>query len=149
MPPKTPFTTQQATQSDGETLAQLRIAAMKPSLEAIGRFDPERARSRFLSGFEPANTYKVLVNVELAGFYVVQNHTTHLKLDHLYLHPDYQGKGLGKAIVNQVKALAIKLNTPIQLGALRESASNRFYQREGFVQQSEDEWDIYYQWCPE
>jgi len=31
----------------------------------------------------------------------------------------------------------------VHLVALRESASNRFYQRHGFVQVREEEWDIY------
>lgn len=149
MPPKMPFTTQQASQSDGETLAQLRIAAMKPSLEAIGRFDPGRARSRFLSNFVPENTQKIILDGELAGFYVVQQNETHLKLDHLYIHPDYQGKGIGADIVNEVKALAAEKALPIQLCALRDSPSNLFYQREGFQLQYEEEWDIYYQWSPQ
>lgn len=33
---------------------------------------------------------------------------------------------------------------PIRLGALRGSESNRFYQRHGFEQTDEAEWDIYY-----
>jgi len=32
----------------------------------------------------------------------------------------------------------------VQVGALKESASNRFYQRHGFVLESEGEWDNYY-----
>jgi len=34
--------------SDAEDLVQLRILAMRESLERIGRFDPQRARDRFL-----------------------------------------------------------------------------------------------------
>jgi hypothetical protein len=33
---------------------------------------------------------------------------------------------------------------PVHLCALRDSPSNRFYQRHGFVRTAEDEWDIYY-----
>lgn len=36
----------------------------------------------------------------------------------------------------------------VSLGALRDSPSNRFYQRHGFVQTAEDEWDIYYLRAP-
>ncbi len=38
---------------------------------------------------------------------------------------------------------------PVRVGALRGSASNRFYQRHGFVQTSEDEWDVYYLRMPQ
>ena len=37
-------------------LAAMRVAAMKPSLEAVGRFDPERARNRFLESYQPEDT---------------------------------------------------------------------------------------------
>ncbi len=42
------------THADAGTLVQMRIAAMKEGLERIGRFDPQRARVRFLSTFDPA-----------------------------------------------------------------------------------------------
>lgn len=42
--------------SDAEALADLRARAMRPSLEAVGRFDPVRARKRFLDGFVPDQT---------------------------------------------------------------------------------------------
>ena len=44
-----------AVQSDAEVLVDIRIAAMRKSLERIGRFDPQRARERFLASFERGN----------------------------------------------------------------------------------------------
>ena len=40
-------------QSDGNRLAEIRAAAMKSSLEALGRFDEQRVRDRFLESFTP------------------------------------------------------------------------------------------------
>jgi len=45
-----------AKDADAELLAQIRVEAMRPSLEAVSRFDPERARNRFLSSFQPLDT---------------------------------------------------------------------------------------------
>ncbi|MEO1920178.1 MAG: hypothetical protein ABGW81_10840 [Paracoccaceae bacterium] len=42
-----------ATPSDGEPLADILVAAMRPSLEAVGRFDPARARVGFSNGLIP------------------------------------------------------------------------------------------------
>lgn len=39
---------------DIETLVTIRIAAMKESLENIGRFDPQRSRERLVENFRPA-----------------------------------------------------------------------------------------------
>lgn len=42
-----------ATEADATKLADLRVQAMRPSLMAAGRFDPARARDRFLSNYVP------------------------------------------------------------------------------------------------
>lgn len=46
----------QTAQSDFYELVELRIAAMKESLEAIGRFDRERTIERFRNNFVPEDT---------------------------------------------------------------------------------------------
>jgi hypothetical protein len=46
IPPAVTF--EQALATDAEALVQLRIAAMRESLEHLARFDPVRARERFL-----------------------------------------------------------------------------------------------------
>ena len=129
---------------DAEALVALRIAAMRPSLEKAGRFDPQRARERFLDGFQPAHTQWILCNGQIAGFFVVKPQADLLLLDHLYIHPDFQNRRLGAAALHAVFQRADAAGLPIRVGALRGSDSNRFYQRHGFVQSDETEWDIHY-----
>lgn len=119
---------------------------MKPSLIALGRYDEKRVRKRFLDGFSPKDTVKILVNDDLAGFYVVRDKGDHLHLDHLYILPQYQSKGIGNTVVNKIKDQADCRGLPIRLGALRGSQSNDFYLQNGFVKTHEDEFDIYYQY---
>lgn len=138
------LTFEPATDADFDALVTLRIAAMRESLERIGRFDPARARERFRNGFDPALTRHIVADGQRVGFLVVKPEPDALKLDHLYLHPDHQGRGLGSATLQKVIAEANALGLPIRLGALRGSDANRFYQRHGFVQTHEEEWDIYY-----
>jgi GNAT superfamily N-acetyltransferase len=135
-----------ATSDDAATLAELRIRAMRPSLEAIGRFDPLRAKNRFLQNFDPSKTLKINFRKQLVGFFVVENRGDHLWLDHLYIDPEHQGNGFGHQVLEHIKALAQEQKLPINLGALRGSDSNRFYQAHGFRKTHEEEWDIYYQW---
>ncbi len=59
-----------------EALAQLRIAAMQESLEAIGRFDPARARGRFTDSFDREATRKVEIDGHLIGFYAIKDKGT-------------------------------------------------------------------------
>lgn len=134
----------QATLSDGPALAELRVAAMRDSLERIGRFDPVRARARFLSGFVPADTRHIVRNGERIGFFVIKAGTQEWLLDHLYIHPDHQGQGVGAAVLGMIFAEVDAVDRPLRVGALRDSDSNRFYMRHGFVPAEQGEFDNYY-----
>jgi len=133
-----------ATEADGEALVALRIEAMRESLARIGRFDPVRARERFLSGFSPRHTRHIELGGERVGFFVVKPFEQGLLLDHVYVHPHHQGKGIGAAVLAQVFAEADAQGCCVRVGALRGSGSNRFYARHGFVQVEQSEFDNYY-----
>lgn len=133
---------------DGAALAELRVLAMRTSLEAIGRFDPVRVRQRFLDTFDALETKNIICSEESVGFFVMRVRLDHILLEHLYIHPEYQSSGLGGRVVDYVKAEAISRSLPVRLGALRGSRSNEFYLKNGFQKTHEDEWDIYYQFDP-
>lgn len=134
-----------ASEADFEALLALRIAAMRDSLERLGRFDPERARARLRSTFQPACTWCIEHDGKRVGFYAVRPDGDGLRLDHLYLHPTAQRQGLGGQVLRRILQEADRRGLPVMLGALRGSDSNRFYRRHGFVQTGESEWDIEYQ----
>jgi len=139
-----PVTLVQAVETDFEQLVALRIAAMRESLERIGRFDPLRARERFRSAFSPTHTRHIVCNGQRVGFVVVKPVENQLLLDHLYIDPGSQGQGIGAAVLARVFEEADTLALPLRVGALRDSDANRFYQRHGFEFHAEEEWDIYY-----
>jgi ribosomal protein S18 acetylase RimI-like enzyme len=132
------------TAADFDLLADLRIAAMRESLERVGRFNPERARERLRSSFHPEHTCLIIFEEAKVGFYAARPSPEGLRLDHLYIHPDFQRRGIGGVVLKQILAGADQGAVPVLVGALKESASNRFYQRYGFAITSESEWDIYY-----
>lgn len=130
---------------DAKALADLRAEAMKPSLVALGRFDENSVRMRFLDTFIAQDTMKMIDKDELVGFYVVRERSDHLWLDHLYIAVKYQQKCLGKYALERVIKTAKEQSLPIRLGALKGSRSNDFYLKNGFKQTHEDEFDIYYE----
>lgn len=130
---------------ESEELVRLRIAAMRDSLERIGRFDPMRARERFLSSFVPEHTSHILFEGERVGFLAIKPTTDGLSLEHLYVQSEHQGRGIGATVLGILFAAADSQALPLRVGALRGSDSNRFYLRHGFVRVGESEWDIYYE----
>jgi GNAT superfamily N-acetyltransferase len=135
-----------AMQSDLEALVALRIKAMQPSLEAVGRFDPARARERFVNCFVAENTVKVIEGDQLLGFYVFVIKEDHIWIDHLYIDPKSQGAGIGSKIIGMIKQCASNKQLSLRLGALKQSRANQFYLQQGFKKIEEQEWDNIYQW---
>ena len=127
-----------------DELVRIRISAMRESLASLGRFDPERARERFLSGFSSEHTRFIIFHGARVGFVVVKPEQGSLKLDHLYIEPEFQRQGIGGLVLQSIFTVADEHELPITVTALRDSDSNQFYQRHGFVYQDESEWDINY-----
>lgn len=121
---------------------------MRPSLEAVGLFDPLRARRRLLDDFNPQETWLIRSGNTLAGFCVIRLNPDHLHLRHLYLRPGHQGQGVGRAVLAMVKDQARSQALPIRLAALKDSPSNAFYRKNGFHFIGADGVDIHYHWHP-
>jgi hypothetical protein len=65
------------TESDFDELVALRIAAMRESLERVGRFDPVRARERLRASFYPADTQFIVFDGVRVGFSTFRFLPTH------------------------------------------------------------------------
>lgn len=118
---------------------------MRPSLEALGRFNIERSTTRFKQSFCPANTRLLFELHLLVGFSALTHHSDHLHLNHLYIAPAAQGRGLGAWLLDRTLREAGTAILPVRLIALRASPANAFYLRHGFRVSHEDEWDIHYE----
>jgi len=134
--------------ADFDELVALRIAAMRDSLEHVGRFDPERARERLRKSFYPEHTEFIVLAGQRIGFYTFRPAGDGFHLDHLYVCPGCQSRGVGSHVLRHLLSRSDARDMPVHLGALRDSPSNRFYRRHGFTQTAEDEWDIYYTRSP-
>ena len=130
--------------ADFDALADLRVSAMRESLERVGRFDPVRARERLRGSFSPEHTRFIALEGAKVGFYAARPSAEGLHLDHLYIHPSHQSRGIGGTALEAICKEADVRKVSVLVGALKESASNRFYQRHGFQAVGEGAWDIYY-----
>ena len=142
------FKFQPATEADFPALVTLRIVAMRESLERIGRFDPERAARRFRSTFRPDDTRLIRVADAMAGCVAWCPRDEAVRIEHFYLAPAFQRRGLGAAVLRRVFAedgAAPARVTRFRVAALRDSDANRFYARHGFVPLSQGESDVEYE----
>ncbi len=136
--------------SDFDEMAAIRIEALRDSLERLGRSDPVRARERLASGFSPEYMRHIVRNNERVGYITLRpgigQASGTLRLDHLYIRPSYQSRGVGAWALDWAKAQAVLQDCDITLSALKQSAANRFYLRHGFIEVGESEFDLEYRW---
>lgn len=138
------FALEVARAEDFEALLALRLRAMRPSLERLGRYDEQRARVRLADGFDPARAHHIVVDGERVGFFVLKPLTRAWRLDHFYIDPPAQGRGIGSRVLQWIIANAQQALMPVELVALKQSESNRFYLRHGFVATGDGPWDTDY-----
>lgn len=128
-----------ATGDDFERLAHLRVITMRPSLEALGRFSPERARARFEGEFQPECTTLVFDEDKLIGCYAIIPKENQLYLGHFYLLPEYQSRGIGTLLLERAINVADRAQKDMVLIVLNQSPAQAFYAKFGFQVASSDE----------
>lgn len=134
--------------ADFDALLALRVRAMRPSLQALGRFDPDRARERFAATFLPEHMSHIVVDGQRVGCVTLRPKAAALRMDHLYIEPAAQGRGIGSRVMDWACSTADLRQQPLELAALQGSAANRFYLRHGLVEIGRSDFDIEYRRVP-
>lgn len=128
--------------TDAAWIAELRAVVMRPDLERLQRFDPVRVRERFLNGFQPEHSYVIHSDGVDAGVIAVRPEPDSRWIEHFYVAPAHQGKGLGSAVLRHVMSASVD-ERPFRLNVLQGSPARRLYERHGFVLESEDAIDAF------
>ncbi|BCW42205.1 GNAT family N-acetyltransferase [Paenarthrobacter sp. Y-19] len=136
------FVLRPAVATDAAWIAELRAVVMRPDLERLGRFDPARVRERFLAAFEPEQTYVIHSDGVDAGVIAVRPEADARWIEHFFIAPAHQGKGLGGAVLRHVMGASVD-ERPFRLDVLQGSPARRLYERHGFVLESEDPVDVF------
>lgn len=131
-----------ASAADVEAVAELRAQVMRPDLERLGRYDEHRVRQRLRDGFVPAHTWVIEVAGAFAGCVALRPAQDAHWLEHFYLDPAFQGRGIGSAVLSTLLERHER-DAPIRLNVLRGSPARRLYERHGFRVESEDPVDVF------
>ena len=126
-------------QSDFEPLLAIRIEVMREHLERVFRYEPSRARRIFREHFAEQGLRRIMIGSDLAGCVGFRVGAAEIKIDSFYLARRHHNLGLGTAILKVLLAEADRIGLPVELDVLRGSPAGRFYERHGFVKQSEDD----------
>ncbi|MFB7496553.1 GNAT family N-acetyltransferase [Streptomyces sp. NPDC056161] len=129
--------------ADIEVIAELRATVMRADLERLGRYDEHRVRQRLRDTFSPQHTSIIVIDRELAGCVTVRPTEGRQWLEHFYLAPHRQGRGLGSAVLRTVLERTDAQGMTVGLNVLQGSAARRLYERHGFVVEAQDPIDVF------
>jgi len=127
-------------EADFEPLLSLSIRVLRADLERLGRFNPELRRERFRAIFKPATLSAIEVAGVCAGCIGAQPRPDHLHIHAFYVQPEFQGCGLGAAVLAEVTGRSLGL--PVRIEVLKGSTALGFWQRQGFGQSGEADFDL-------
>ncbi len=122
-----------ATAADSEFCYRLHRAAMGPYIEAIWGWDEADQRGFHERGFDPANTQIVTIEGDDVGSVTVDRRPTEIYLGRIEILPDYQGRGIGRQLIQRLRHEAASRHQPVLLDVLVVNRrAYALYQRLGF-----------------
>lgn len=111
---------------------------MRPDLERLGLWERDWARRRFLETYVPANTDIIETDGKPVGVIAVRAEADAQWIEHFYLDPTVQGRGMGRQVLLHVMEIHRDAR-PFRLAIDRGSAARRLYERVGFVHLYDDD----------
>lgn len=127
-----------ATLDDEPDLFELHRTAFKQHIERIWGWDEKWQKANFVRECASATTSVVRVNGRTVGYLQVRHDPHRVYLQNIVLHPDFQNRGIGTTLLNDVKAEATARQVPLELAVFRTNGSaRRFYERHRFLRSDE------------
>ena len=122
-----------AAESDIDFLYSLHVAAMKEYVDQIWGWNENDQESIFRRNYVPATIQIILCNGRDIGMLSVEEREKDVFLRTIEIHPEYQGKGIGTAIIKKIIADGAQKMKPIFLQVLKVNPAKGLYERLGFV----------------
>jgi ribosomal protein S18 acetylase RimI-like enzyme len=123
-----------ATHADHDFLYRLHVAAMKAVVAQVWGWDEAWQRQHFDDHFDPSHARIVVVDGTDVGVVAVEWREDAAFIASIEILPEYQGRGLGGAIIGDVITEAAARGLPVTLRVLKANpAARRLYERLGFT----------------
>ncbi len=129
-----------ATKQDKPYLLRLRKLTMVTHLETAGLYlNDEQHMARVEEAF--AHSHLIKRDSQVVGLIKYCRHPDGVEIMQLQIHPDFQGKGIGSKVLQQI--FTENPHQPVRLTVLKANPAFALYQRLGFVVTGEDDYEYH------
>ena len=137
------WTLRPATADDHDFIVDVNRAAMGPYLGATFGWNEAKQSVCFDEGFDPSGGQVIQVDGVDVGELLVEVRPHELVVARLALLPDWQGRGIGSAIVRKLVERARELESALVLRVFKTNPrAARLYESLGFVRTGESATDV-------
>jgi N-acetylglutamate synthase-like GNAT family acetyltransferase len=129
-----------ATTSDSEFAYQTKKAAFRQYVERVWGWDEEEQRRLHARRYALQEFSVIQLSGVDVGIMAINRESDCLKLNQMFVLPEYQGRGIGTACTMRVIEDAAASELPVRLRVLKvNSRAKTFFQRLGFRRVSESD----------
>ena len=134
------LTRRPATDADLDLIYSILRAGLRPYVEQTwGTWDEAAQRQRFNEVTRAADHAVIEMDGTPIGCLCLNTAPTEVRLLRLFILPEFQNRGFGTRVLQEVVALAEEQRLPIRLRVLRVNPARRLYERHGFAVVGENE----------
>lgn len=131
-----------AKDGDKKFLLHLRKSTMTEHLEKAGLFlSDEDHMKRVLFNFE--NSYIITSENQALGLLKYVENENEIAILQLQILPEYQGKGIGKQVIEFLTRKGENVAKNLSLKVLKPNPAKRLYERNDFKVTGEDDYEFY------
>lgn len=127
------FALRPVTAEDADFIYSTYEVTLRPLVEGIGRrWAESRMREKSAAESNDGRTQIVIVRSECAGFINIEERPAEVWLHALFLIPEFQRAGLGRALLQVALDKANSLSLPVRCQVMSFNPAIGFYERLGF-----------------
>lgn len=127
---------------------ELYQRSIEPLAGPLGAWAEAEERRIVEAAFEDGEASLITWAEERVGWLHVRRTPSSLELWQIFVVPAHRGRGIGRAVLEAVKAQAHSLALPVLLAVLRNNPARRLYAREGFRVHAEGPHHLFLWWSP-
>lgn len=138
-----------AAPDDAEILFRIHMASMGDYLaQAFGSWEEDFAREQHRNWLRGGRAQAVMMGDQVIGALDIDWQPDSAVLSRIEIDPEFQGRGVGSAIVRDLLSRCAQRRVPARLQVFAHNPAHRLYRRLGFRDQGRDGPSIMMQWDP-
>jgi ribosomal protein S18 acetylase RimI-like enzyme len=139
-----------ATGTDTSFAREAHHGAYREAVERqFGAWDEAKQDHFFARDWADAEFEMIEVDGVTAGYACIEERDADFHVREIVIHPDFQGRGIGSAVLRETQEHARAKGVPVRLGTFLTNRAAELYRRLGFRETGRTETHVLMEWRPE